>query len=80
MKSLKKLWENPKAQYLIKNYISLNNGALQYNDRLVKALRGIWLDRIWAERYDMGITGYLKARKDIKDVLGFLENLKGREL
>lgn len=80
MKTLQKLWQDEMAQYLLKNYISLNNGALQYNEKLVKKLRGFWLDRIWAERYDIGISGYLKARKSIKDVLRFLENLKGREL
>lgn len=80
MKTLQKLWQDDMAQYLLKNYISLNNGALQYNEKLVKKLRGFWLDRIWAERYDMGISGYLKSRKSIKDVLRFLDNLKGREL
>lgn len=80
MKTLQKLWQDDMAQYLLKNYISLNNGALQYNEKLVKKLREFWLDRIWAERYDMGVSWYLKSKKSIKDVLRFLDNLKGREL
>lgn len=68
------------AQYLIKNYISLNNGSLEYNEKLVKKLAPMWLDRAWAERYDMGVSAYLKARKSIKEVIRYLDGLKGREL
>ena len=63
MKTLNDLLKESSGKKLINSYIALNNGSLKYNDKLVKKLSGLWLDRIWAERGDMGITEYLKSPK-----------------